>query len=85
MVYYNQYLPGDGCGGAYRYLRFLSECDRYPVPVFTACPTDATRVNDPGECGAVINYPAVTATDNCTGMTVVLISGLPSGSLFRRE
>ncbi|MCK6694603.1 MAG: HYR domain-containing protein, partial [Thermoanaerobaculia bacterium] len=51
-------------------------------PVITACPPSATRTNDAGQCGAVVNYPAVTATDNCPDLEIVLVSGLASGSLF---
>ncbi|TDO25395.1 HYR domain-containing protein [Sediminibacterium goheungense] len=32
--------------------------------------------------GAVVNYMAPTATDNCTGVTVTQTAGLPSGSVF---
>src|SRR6188474_859214 len=48
------------------------------APVIT-CPANITRVNDPGQCGAVVNY-AVTATDNCTGVTVTILPA--SGSFF---
>jgi hypothetical protein len=44
-----------------------------------ACPANITRVNDPGQCGAVANY-TVTATDNCTGVTVTVLPA--SGSFF---
>jgi hypothetical protein len=45
------------------------------------CPGDIVKNNDPGKCGAVINY-AVNYTDNCPGATLTQTSGLPSGSLF---
>jgi len=48
------------------------------APVIT-CPANITRVNDPGQCGAVVNY-TVTATDNCTGVTVTILPA--SGSFF---
>ena len=47
-------------------------------PVIT-CPANITRVNDPGQCGAVVNY-TVTATDNCTAVTVTVQPA--SGSFF---
>ena len=48
-------------------------------PVIT-CPANITRVNDPGQCGAVVNY-TVTASDNCT--STVILTVLPaSGSFF---
>ncbi|MBL7962267.1 MAG: HYR domain-containing protein [Flavobacteriales bacterium] len=47
-----------------------------------ACPEDIFRVSDPGICGAVVNYPTPTATDNCTTVSVVRTSGPASGSIF---
>src|SRR6185369_2776725 len=47
-------------------------------PVIT-CPANITRVNDPGQCGAVVNY-TVTATDNCTAVTITVLPA--SGSFF---
>jgi len=47
-------------------------------PVIT-CPANIVKPNDPGLCGAVVNY-TVTAIDNCTAVTV---SSRPaSGSFF---
>jgi hypothetical protein len=46
-----------------------------------AVPGDFTVYNDPGMCGAVINYN-VTATDNCTMGSLTRIQGLASGTLF---
>ena len=34
-------------------------------PVIT-CPSDIVVNNDPGVCGATVNYPIPTATDNCS-------------------
>jgi len=48
------------------------------TPVIT-CPANITRVNDPGKCGAIVNY-TVTATDNCTAVTVTVQP--VSGSFF---
>ncbi|WP_363321613.1 FG-GAP-like repeat-containing protein, partial [Polycladomyces subterraneus] len=47
------------------------------VPVPT-CPSNITVRNDPGQCGAVVNYP--TPTSNCPGVTVTCSP--PSGSFF---
>ena len=47
-------------------------------PVVT-CPADITVGNDPGECGAIVNYN-VTATDNCPGVGVEVDPA--SGSFF---
>ncbi|HEY9082768.1 MAG TPA: HYR domain-containing protein, partial [Vicingaceae bacterium] len=51
------------------------------APVIT-CPSDTVVGNTPGLCGAVVNYTAPVGTDNCTGATTVLVSGLASGSTF---
>jgi len=47
-------------------------------PVIT-CPANITQVNDPGQCGAIVNY-TVRATDNCTTVTVTVQPA--SGSFF---
>ncbi len=48
-------------------------------PVIT-CPANVTQGNDTNQCGAVVNYPAPTVSDNCPGATVVCTP--PSGSSF---
>ena len=48
-------------------------------PPVINCPANITQVNDPGQCGAVVNY-TVTATDNCTAVTVTVQPA--SGSFF---
>jgi uncharacterized repeat protein (TIGR01451 family) len=48
-------------------------------PVIT-CPANVIMSTDPGQCSAVVNYPAPTATDNCPGVTVTC--NPPSGSTF---
>ncbi len=45
------------------------------------CPSNINQSNDPGICGAVINYP-VPYADNCPGETIVQTSGGASGTLF---
>jgi HYR domain len=49
-------------------------------PPTNTCPANITVSNAPNQCGAVVNYPATTATDNCPGVTVV--ASPPSGSFF---
>lgn len=51
-------------------------------PVFNNCPGNIVQVNDPGVCGAVVNWPKITASDNCPGVVVTFVSGMASGSLF---
>jgi len=51
-------------------------------PSFLTCAIGVTRNSDPGQCGAVVNYPLPTFTDNCIGATMTLISGYAPGSFF---
>ena len=44
------------------------------------CPANVSVGNDPGNCGAVVNYPTATVSDNCPG--VVTNCNPPSGSFF---
>ncbi|MEZ4907784.1 MAG: HYR domain-containing protein, partial [Saprospiraceae bacterium] len=48
------------------------------------CPSDITTVNDPGVCGAVVEFADPVVDDNCPLPSVFLVqtSGLPSGSVF---
>jgi hypothetical protein len=47
------------------------------APVIT-CPPSQTACATPGSMGTVVSYPAPTATDNCSGVTVACVP--PSGS-----
>ena len=47
-------------------------------PVIT-CPANITRSNDPGQCGAIVNF-TVTATDNCT--SIVTVTVVPASGTF---
>ena len=40
------------------------------TPPQIACPADISVSNDPGVCGAVVNYTAPAGTDNCPGATL---------------
>ncbi len=44
------------------------------------CPANITVVNTTDQCGAIVNYPAPTFTDNCPGGTVT--SSPASGTFF---
>ncbi|MBK7938676.1 MAG: HYR domain-containing protein [Lewinellaceae bacterium] len=46
------------------------------------CPANIVRNNDLNQCGAIVTYTTPTFSDNCPGATIVLVSGLPSGSFF---
>ena len=47
-------------------------------PPAITCPANITRVNDPGQCGATVNY-TVTATDNCTSSVTVTVTPASGG------
>jgi len=49
-------------------------------PPSITCPANITVSNAPGTCGAVVNYPAPTISDNCPGVTVIAVPA--SGSVF---
>jgi len=51
------------------------------IPPVVTCPADIDTSNDLDQCSAVINY-TVSSTDNCSGDTLLQISGLASGSAF---
>ena len=58
-----------------------------PAGVTYGCPpdcaitcTDVTASNDPGQCSAVVNYPAPTTTGDCTGWNSFCVPA--SGSVF---
>jgi len=37
-------------------------------PPTITCPANVTQSNDPNQCGAVVNYPPPTVSDNCPGV-----------------
>ncbi|WP_198666921.1 HYR domain-containing protein [Taibaiella helva] len=47
-----------------------------------SCSGNIVQGNDAGVCGAVVNFNAPVAQDNCSGYTVAQTAGLPAGSLF---
>jgi len=51
-------------------------------PPTISCPSNITRNNDPGTCGAVVTYTTPVGQDNCPGATTAQTAGLPSGSTF---
>jgi gliding motility-associated-like protein len=51
------------------------------LPVVT-CPGNWNTFNDPGVCGAVVNYITPVGTDNCSGSFTSQIAGFASGSVF---
>ncbi len=49
-------------------------------PPAITCPANFTQSNDPNQCGAVVNYPPPTASDNCPG--VITVCSPAPGSFF---
>jgi predicted extracellular nuclease len=54
----------------------------FTFPCAVACPANITRPNDTDRCGAVVNYPASTASNNCFPVTCSPSSGsfFPAGT-----
>jgi gliding motility-associated-like protein len=51
-------------------------------PVIVGLPADISVSNDAGVCEAVVSWTAPTVSDNCTGATITLTSGIPNGDPF---
>jgi len=49
-------------------------------PPSITCPANQSKTNDPNQCGAVVNYPNPTVTDNTAGATFVCSPA--SGAIF---
>ncbi|NRB36827.1 MAG: HYR domain-containing protein, partial [Rhodobacteraceae bacterium] len=47
-----------------------------------SCPSDITTTTDLGLCGAVVTYTTPVGTDNCSGVSTSMTSGLASGDTF---
>ena len=69
----------DGAGNTDNCTFTVTVVDTQP-PVFTFCPPNQIRNNDPGDCGAIVIYPAATAIDNCGA--VILTYSKASGAFF---
>ncbi|MEO8067820.1 MAG: HYR domain-containing protein, partial [Flavobacteriales bacterium] len=46
------------------------------------CPSNILVNNDPGVCGAIVNYTPPVGTDNCAGAITTRIGGPATGALF---
>lgn len=55
----------------------ISDLERIPT---ISCPGNITQDNDPGVCGAIVNYPPPTVSTSCPGVTFSCSPA--SGSLF---
>ncbi|HOY05710.1 MAG TPA: HYR domain-containing protein [Saprospiraceae bacterium] len=58
---------------------FTITIDDSTLPAFTNCPVNMVFGNDPGQCGALINWQAPVATDNC-GISGVSQTGPAPGT-----
>jgi hypothetical protein len=63
-VAYYVYL--DGFLGANGYYQISRSCTPDTQAPSISCSSNVTVNNAPGLCGAIVSYPAATATDNCT-------------------
>ena len=54
---------------------------RDTTPPVITCPADTTRPNDPGKCGAIVNFRPATATDLCSKTVTITYSQNP-GTFF---
>ncbi|SKB40578.1 Por secretion system C-terminal sorting domain-containing protein [Salegentibacter holothuriorum] len=55
-------------------------------PVFTNCPQNTIEIaNDPGECGAILNFETPEATDDNGSPTITQISGPKNGEFVSVE
>jgi hypothetical protein len=54
----------------------------FKFPCVIACPANVTQSNDPGQCGALVNYPAPGASASCSTVTCTppTLSFFPVGS-----
>jgi hypothetical protein len=58
----------DPCGGGSVECSFSVTVEDREAPSIT-CPGNITVNNDPGQCGAIVNYPSPTVSDNCPDAT----------------
>jgi hypothetical protein len=68
-------FPGNSTSGF-----FLGSTFTLHQILTTSCPNPITQSNDPGQCSAVVNYPAPVASGGSGSVTVVCSP--PSGSSF---
>ena len=55
----------------------------HQVPVFANCPVSFQVNNTPQSCGAIVNYAALSVSDNCAGaITPTQTAGGASGTVF---
>ncbi|MBX7051414.1 MAG: HYR domain-containing protein, partial [Flavobacteriales bacterium] len=52
------------------------------APTVIVCNTDMVVNNDPGLCGAIVNYDLPEVIDNCNVIDTIQVNGLASGEFF---
>lgn len=70
----------DGFGGDEGYFLLTVTCEDDITPPSISCPSNLVLSNDTGDCGAIVNYAAATASDFC-GIASVTYSQT-SGTFF---
>jgi hypothetical protein len=70
----------DAAGNVAYCTNYVLVVDQTPPSI--TCPADVHVANDPGQCGAVVQYAAPVSQDNCSGAVTVQAGGLASGALF---
>ena len=70
-------IEGSNASDCGAYTLFVSDVD---PPVIVNCQPDFTVNNDPGDCGAVVNFSSPSASDNC--LLSSFTSNHNSGELF---
>ncbi len=76
------YMATDAAGNTSLLCSFNVVVTDTEVPTVVGCPSNITKVNDLGACGAVASWTEPSPADNCAGSTIARTGGLASGSLF---
>ncbi|MEM7186193.1 MAG: HYR domain-containing protein [Bacteroidota bacterium] len=70
----------DECGNTSTCDQIITVVDTTPPTV--TCPANITVNNDPGICGAVVNFTIPTGNDTCGMTTTTQTGGLPPGATY---
>ncbi len=75
------YLATDAAGNTAS-CQFTVTVNDGVAPIISNCPSSISLSNDFGQCGAIVNWVAPSATDNCNAVTLTQISGAANGTFF---
>ena len=78
-IYIERWVVTDASGNKDSCEFVIEVIDNQPPSII--CPNDIIVSTDSGFCYATVNYQ-ITTSDNCPGDSLILLSGLPSGSQF---